>query len=138
MRSRQRRRGHIEQGQLRDEPSTRSGRALVHAVQARHALALEQSATASLAAIIRCSIRRWDSVCVRARISDDVPVSSKMNSGSSESTATPRCSRLAERGCGDASGRQRLRPRRQCRLLAGEDAVDAVVVEALVERISER
>ena len=70
-------------------------------------------ATASLAAIIRCSISRWDSVCAGACTASTSPRSSSSNSGSGESTASaPRgLAPALQRGGGLAGGGQRQRPR---------------------------
>ena len=112
-------------------------RALVHAVEARHAALLRAGcATASLAAIIRCSIRRWDSVCARARHSRDVARARRTRTRAPRSrpSSAPlrsraRCSAAARRRARRASGSAHG----SCgRLAAGEDAVHALVVQALV------
>ena len=59
--------GDVERGELRDEPLDRSRVGpLVDAVERRLLALGQQPATCSLARIIRCSIRRWDSVCTVA------------------------------------------------------------------------
>ena len=128
--------GTLERRELRDEPldAFRLRAARARDTGTARAGAASSSATASLAAIIRCSIRRCDSVCVRARISVTSPRSSKTNSGSSrvDGQRAALLARALQRRGGLARGRERRRPRLPRLLLAGEDAVDALVVQTLV------
>ena len=91
-------------------------------------------ATASLAAIIRCSIRRWDSVWARARTLGDVTalVEGELGLGGVEHQRAALLARALQRGGGLAGGGQRLAPGLRGGLAAGEDAIDTLVVQARV------
>ena len=91
-------------------------------------------ATASLAAIIRNSISRCDSVCCDGSRLSTWPSCENANSGSEDSTASaPRASRASASACADlARGTQRRGPGLERALVAREDAVHARVVEPLV------
>ena len=98
---------------------------------------LSSRATGSLAAIIRCSISRWDSVCTDAPRRVDVAARGRRRTPARRTRPPARRRGLAaalQRGARRprAAG-ERLRPRRRARAsVAGEDPVDAVVVQALV------
>ena len=87
-----RRRRHAERRELVDQPLGRDAVGpLMHAVQRRHAPRLRNRATCSLAAIIRCSISRWDSVCATGSAAITLPRRSNSNSGSADSSASAAC-----------------------------------------------
>ena len=135
-RLRQRRGRHVERGELLDQAlDAQRLRALVDAVERRAPCRVSSSvATASLAAIIRCSISRCDSVVSLPASPVTWPSWEKSNSGSTVSTASaPRAWRAASSAAaasraassGSAHGAS-------ASLVAGEDAVHARVVEPRV------
>ena len=132
----QRRRGHLQRGELVDEALDAGGLgALVHAVQAGHAALASSRATASLAAIMRCSIRRWDSVCAPARIAMNVAVRRRSELGllgveHERAAALALCAAARRRPARAACSGPATAP--PARLGAGEDAVDLLVVQARV------
>jgi hypothetical protein len=64
---------------------------------------LSSRATASLAAIIRCSMSWWDSVCTEAADASTWPPRLKANSGSLDSTASAPAASRRSRSARDAA-----------------------------------
>ncbi len=132
---RQRRRRHVERGELRDEPFDALGLgSLVNAVQARRAALLEQPRDGFVGRDhqvldqpvrlgLRAGVDRGD---VAALVEDELGL---LGVDDERSGALAR--RLQACG-GRARGGERLGPRLLRALGGGEDAIDLLVVEALV------
>ena len=88
---------------------------------------------------MRCSTRRWDSVWTRRLLPRDVPaaVERELGLGRLDRQGALGVAPGLQRGGGLAGGGQRLGPRRPRLLVAGEEPVDLVVVQAHV-RADER
>ena len=135
-RLRQRRRRHVERGELLDQAlDPQRLRALVDAVERGHLAACR---AASRPPRWRRSSGARSAGATRSSRSPASPVTwpswEKSNSGSTVSTASaPRAWRAASSAAAASrAAYERLRPRRLGLLLAGEDAVDARVVEPRV------